>query len=131
MLLVPGVALLVELIGAFLLVDDLLDSAGKIDALHLWDCVTLLSELLATFLLDVISSLAILLVLEAALLAGDSLLNRLLGDPTFLFLNIGTDSISDIMALPPGHRVVDSLRNLLTNLLGDLAAYGLWSSPDR
>ena len=78
LLLVPGAALLVELVRALLLVDSLLDSPGKVNALHLGDAVTLLSELLAASLLNVVCSLAILLVLEAALLARDVLLNWLL-----------------------------------------------------
>ena len=125
LLLVPGVALLVELVGALLLVDDLLDGPGKIDALHLGNCVALLSELLATFLLDVVGCLAVLLVLEAALLARDSLLNRLLRDLALLFFDISTDSIGDIVTLPLGNCVIDRLRDLLTDLLGDLAAHGI------
>ena len=69
LLLVPGAALLIELIGAFLLMDGLLDSPGQVDALHFRDAVAFLLKLLLAFLLDVIGSLAILLVLEAALLA--------------------------------------------------------------
>merc|ERR1719341_1932784 len=71
LLLVPGAALLVKLIGAFLLMDDLLDSPGQVNALHLGDTVTFLFKLLLASLLDVVGSLAILLVLETALLSGD------------------------------------------------------------
>jgi len=78
LLLVPGAALLVKLIGAFLLVDGLLNSPGQIDALHLRDAVAFLLEFLLALLLDVIGSLAILLVLKAALLTGHGLLDRLL-----------------------------------------------------
>merc|ERR1740128_638464 len=132
LLLVPGAALLVELGGAFLFVDGLLDSPGKVDTLHLRDRVAFLLELLLTSLLNVISSLAILLVLEAALLAGDSLLDGLLGDQTLSLLDISTHSVGDIMALPPGHGVVNRLRHLLTDLLGDLSAHWLrGSSPDH
>merc|ERR1719234_828910 len=55
--------------------DRLLNSPGKVDALHLGDAVAFLGELLVALLLDVIGSLAILLVLKAALLARDSLLD--------------------------------------------------------
>ena len=112
--------------------DGLLDSPRKADALDLRDGMAFLLKLLAALLLNVIGSLAILLVLEAALLAGDSLLDRLLGDLTFPLLDISTDSVGDIMALPPGDGVVDGLGNLLTDLLGDLAAHGLRGScPDH
>merc|ERR1719237_537460 len=132
LLLVPGAALLVELIGALLLVDRLLDSSGKVNALHLGDTVTLLSELLAASLLNVVGSLAILLVLKIALLTGDSLLNRLLRDLTLPLLNICTDGVGDIMALSPGDSVIHSPGNLLTDLLGDLAADWLRRScPDH
>ena len=80
LLLVPGAALLVKLGGAFLLMYGLLDSPGQIDALDLRDGMAFLLKLLAALLLDVIGSLAILLVLEAALLTGDSLLDRFLGE---------------------------------------------------
>ena len=73
--LLPGIALLVELSGAFLLMDGLLDSPGDIDTLHLGDIVTLFLVLLLAPLLDIIGSLAVLAVLEAALLAGDRLLD--------------------------------------------------------
>ena len=131
LLLVPCTALLVKLSGAFLLVDGLLDSPGQIDALHLGDAVALLSELLAALLLDVIGSLAILLVLKAALLARDSFLNRLLGDLALALLDISTDGVGDIMALPPGDGVINSFGNLLADLLGDLAAHWLRRLPDH
>merc|ERR1711971_897699 len=111
LLLVPGAALLVKLIGALLLVDDLLDSPGQVDALHLGDAVALLLELLLAPLLDVVGILAILLVLKAALLTGDSFLNRFLGDLTIALLDISTDGVSNIMALPPGDGVIHSLGN--------------------
>ena len=78
LLLVPGSALLVKLGGAFFFVDSLLDSPWQVDAFHLRDAMAFLLELLLTSLLNVIGSLAILLILEAALLTGDSLLDRLL-----------------------------------------------------
>merc|ERR1719486_521796 len=68
LLVVPGAALLVKLSGAFLFMDGLLDRSGQVDALDLRNVVALLSKLLATLLLDVIGSLAVLTVLEAALL---------------------------------------------------------------
>merc|ERR1739838_1006965 len=67
----------------------------------------------------VLGSLAILLVLEAALLTGDSFLDRPLGDLAFALLDISTDSISDVMALPPGDGVIHGLGNLLADLLGE------------
>merc|ERR1719354_1454666 len=116
LLLVPGAALLVELGGALLLMDGLLDSPGKVDALHLGDRVAFLLELLLTFLLDVIGGLAILLELKAAQLAGDSLLDRLLGDLALALLHIS----------------IHGLGHLLADLLGDLAAHGLRRScPDH
>merc|ERR1719418_497049 len=69
LLLVPDITLLVELSGAFLLVDGLLYSPGNVDALHLGNVVALLLELLLASLLNVIGSLTVLAVLEAALLA--------------------------------------------------------------
>merc|ERR1719452_246538 len=132
LLLVPGAALLVKLCGAFLLMDSLLDSPRKVDALHLGDAVTFLLKLLLTSLLNVIGSLAILLVLEAALLTGDGFLNRLLRNLALAFLDISTDGVGHIMALPPGDGVVHGLGNLLTYLLGDLAAHWLRRScPDH
>ena len=62
LLLVPGAALLVKFIRTFFLVDGLLDSPGKVDALDLRDRMAFLLELLAALLLDVVGSLAILLV---------------------------------------------------------------------
>ena len=132
LLLVPGAALLVKLGGAFLLMDGLLDSPGKVDTLHLGDAVAFLLELLLASLLDVIGSLAILLVLEAALLTGDSFLDRLLGDLALTLLDISTDGVGHIMALPPGDGVIHGLGHLLADLLGDLAAYWLKGScPDH
>merc|ERR1719154_1092224 len=94
--------------------------------------MTFFFKLLLASLLDVIGSLAILLVLQAALLTGDSFLNRLLGDLTLPLLDISTDSVGHIMALPPGDGVVHGLGNLLTALLGDLAAPWLRGScPDH
>merc|ERR1719489_672448 len=132
LLLVPGAAPLVKLIGAFLLMDGLLDSPGQVDTLHLRDAVAFLLELLLASLLDVIGSLAILLVLEAALLTGDSFLDRLLGDLTLALLAVSADGVGDIMALPPGDGVVHGLGNLLADLLRDLAAHWLRGNcPDH
>ena len=122
--LLPGIALLVELSGAFLLVDGLLDGPGDVDALDLGNIVALLLEFLLASLLDVISSLAVLAVLEAALLAGDGLLNRPLGDLALPLLDISAHGVGDVVALPPGDGVVDGLGHLLTDLLRDLAADG-------
>ena len=121
--LLPGIALLVELSGAFLLVDGLLDGPGDIDALDLGDVVAFLLELLLASLLYVIGSLAVLTVLEAALLTGDRLLDRSLGDLTLPLLDISADGVGDIMAFPPGDGVVDSLWHLFAHLLWDLAAH--------
>ena len=132
LLLVPGAALLVKLGGAFLLVDGLLDSPGQVNTLHLRDAVAFLFELLLASLLDIIGSLAILPILETALLTGDGFLNRLLGDLTLALLDISTDSVGDIMALPPGDGIIHGLGNLLADLLGDLAAHWLRGScPDH
>jgi len=124
LLLVPGVALLVELGGALLLVDGLLDSPGDADALHLGDVVTFFLILLLASLLNVISSLTVLAVLEAALLTGDGLLHRPLGDLALALLDISADGVGYVMALPSGDGVVDGLGHLLTDLLRDLAADG-------
>merc|ERR1711910_215164 len=131
LLVVPGVALLVKFSGAFLLMDSLLDRSGKVDALNLRNVVALLSELLATLLLDVIGSLAVLAILQTALLTGDRLLDWSLGDLALALLDISADGVGDIMALPPGDGVVDGLWNLLAHLLGNLAAHGLGSWPDH
>jgi len=128
LLLIPGATFLVELIGALLFMDGLLDSSWQVDAFYLGDRVTFLLEFLLASLLDVIGSLAILLVLKAALLAGDSLLDRLLGDLALALLDISTHGVGDIMALPPGDGVIHGLGHLLTDLLGDLAANGLRGS---
>ena len=110
--------------------DSLLDSPGDIDTLHLGDVVTLLLVLLLAALLDVIGSLTVLAVLEAALLTGDRLLDRSLGDLTLPLLDISADCVGDIMTLPSGDGVVDSLGNLFANLLGDLTAHRRGESLD-
>ena len=62
----------------------------------------------------------------------NSLLNWLLRDWTLLLLDIGTHSVGDIKALPPGDGVIDGLGNLLMDLLGNLAAHRLRGScPDH
>ena len=119
----PGVTLLVEFSGTLLLMNSFLDSPGDIDTLHLRDVVTLLLVLLLAALLDVIGSLTVLAVLEAALLTGDRLLDRSLGDLTLPLLDISADGVGDIMAFPPGDGVVDSLWHLFAHLLWDLAAH--------
>merc|ERR1719500_2520007 len=112
--------------------DGLLDSPGQVDTLHLRDAVAFLLELLLASLLNVIGSLAILLVLKSALLTGNGFLNRFLRDLALALLNISADSVADIMALPPGDGVIHGLGNLLTDLLGDLAANWLRGScPDN
>ena len=111
--------------------DGLLYNPRDINALHLGNVVALLLVLLLASLLDVISSLAVLAVLEAALLTGDGLLDWSLGDLALALLEISADGVGDIMALPPGDGVVDSLWDLLAHLLGHLAAHGLWSPHRR
>ena len=111
--------------------DGFLDSPWDIHALHLGNVVALLLVLLLASFLDVIGSLAVLAVLEAALLTGDRLLDWPLGDLALALLEISTDGVGDIMALPPGDGVVDSLWNLLAHLLGHLTAHGLWSPHRR
>merc|ERR1711910_262723 len=130
-MLVPSVTLLVKLSGAFLLMDGLLYGPGDINALHLGNVVALLLVLLLASFLDVIGSLAVLAVLEAALLTGDRLLDWSLGDLALALLEISADGVGDIMALPPGDGVVDSLWDLLAHLFGNLAAHGLRSWPDH
>jgi len=125
LLVVPGAALLVKLSGAFLFMDGLLDRSGQVDALDLRNVVALLSKLLATLLLDVIGSLAVLAILQTALLTGDRLLDWPLGDLALALLEISADGVGDIMALPPGDGVVCGFRDLLTDLLGHLAAHWL------
>ena len=120
--LLPGVALLVELGGALLLVNGLLDSPGDADALHLGDIMAFLLELLLAPFLDVIGSLAVLAVLEAALLTGDGLLNWSLGDLALALLDFSANGVGYVMALPSGDGVVNGLGHLLTDLLGHLAA---------
>ena len=115
---------MVELSGTFLLMDGLLYGPGDINALHLGNVVALLLELLLAPLLNVIGSLAVLAVLEAALLTGDRLLDRALGDLALPLLDVSADGVGDVVALPPGDGVVDGFGNLLTDLLGDLAADG-------
>ena len=131
LLVVPGAALLVKLSGAFLFMDGLLDRSGQVDALDLRNVVALLSKLLATLLLDVIGSLAVLAILQTALLTGDRLLDWPLGDLALTLLDISTDGVGDIVALPPGDGVVDGLGDLLAHLLGHLATHGLGSWPDH
>ena len=110
--------------------DGLLDSPGDIDTLHLGDIVTLFLVLLLAPLLDIISSLAVLAVLEAALLTGDRLLDRPLRNLALPLLDISADCVGDIMTLPSGDGVVDSLGNLFANLLGDLTAHRRGESLD-
>ena len=111
--------------------DGLLDRPWDIDALHLRDVVAFLLELLLALLFYVISSLTVLAVLEATLLARDGLLDRFLGDLALTLLDISANGVGDIMALPPGDGVVDGLGDLLTHLFGHLAAHGLRSWPDH
>ena len=121
---------MVELSGTFLLMDGLLDSPGDINALHLGNVVAFLLVFLLASLLNVISSLAVLAVLEAALLTGDRLLDRPLRNLALSLLDISADCVGDIMTLPSGDGVVDSLRHLFANLLGDLTAHRRGESLD-
>merc|ERR1712024_437529 len=102
LLLVPCIALLVELRGTFLLMDGLLDSPGDINALHLGNVVAFLLVFLLATLLNVIGSLAVLAVLEAALLTGDRLLDRPLRNLALSLLDISADCVGDIMTHPSG-----------------------------
>ena len=129
--LLPGVALLVELGGALLLVNGLLDSPGDADALHLGDVVAFFLILLLTSLLDVVGSLTVLAVLEATLLTGHGLLHRPLGDLALALLDISADGVGYVMALPSGDGVVNGLGHLLTDLSGNLATHWLGSFPDN
>ena len=114
---------MVELSGTFLLMDGLLDSPGDINALHLGNVVAFLLVFLLASLLNVIGSLAVLAVLEAALLTGDRLLDRPLRNLALPLLDISADCVGDIMTLPSGDGVVDSLWHLFAHLLWDLAAH--------
>ena len=121
---------MVELSGTFLLMDGLLDSPGDINALHLGNVVAFLLVFLLASLLNVIGSLAVLAVLEAALLTGDRLLDRPLRNLALPLLDISADCVGDIMTLPSGDGVVDSLGHLFANLLGDLTAHRRGESLD-
>ena len=103
--------------------DGLLDSPGDINALHLGNVVAFLLVFLLASLLNVIGSLAVLAVLEAALLTGDRLLDRPLRNLALPLLDISADCVGDIMTLPSGDGVVDSLWHLFAHLLWDLAAH--------
>ena len=111
--------------------DGFLDSPWDIHALHLGNVVALLLVLLLASLLDVIGSLTVLVILEAALLTRDSLLDWPLGDLALPLLDNSTDGVGDILALPPGDGVVDGLGHLLTDLSGNLATHWLGSFPDN
>ena len=70
--------------------------------------------------------------MAAALLARDTLLNRLLSDWTLILLDIATHSLGEIMVLPPGDSVIDGPGNFHTDPLGNLAANWLRGScPDH
>ena len=127
--LIPGAALLIILGGAFFLMDSLLDSSGNIDTLQLRNIVAHFILLSVAQLPCVLSSLAVLLVLESALLAGHSLLDRSLCDLTLPLLDIRADLVSNIMALLPGHRLVGGPGNLVAHFLGDLLADWFRSLP--
>merc|ERR1719384_443580 len=76
-------------------------------------------------------SLAVLAILQTALLTGDRLLDWPLGDLALTLLDISADGVGDVMALPFGDGVVDGLGDLLAHLLGHLAAHGMGSWPDH
>merc|ERR1712145_25604 len=108
--------------------NSLLDSSWNVDTLQLRDIITLLILNSATLFPSVLSSLAVLSVLDPALFTGNRFLNRSLCDLTLTLLDIGTDGIWNITALLPGDRLIGSLGNLVAHFLGDLSAYWLWGS---
>ena len=106
--------------------DSLLDSSGNIDTLQLRHVIAHLILFSVALLPGVLSSLAVLLVLEPTLLAGHSLLDRSLSDLALPLLDIRADLVSNIMALLPGHRLVSGPWNLVANFLGNLFADWFW-----
>ena len=73
-----------------------------------------------------LSSFAVFSELKSTLLTRNSLLDRPLGDLTFSFLNISTNSVWDIATLFLGHRLVCGLRDLVAHFLGNLSTYRFW-----
>merc|ERR1711942_52764 len=144
-LLVPSLALLLLHGPALLLLHSLRHRLLDILAVCLGDIVALLVVLSSAFLPGVIHSAAALRILGPALLLVISLLDRLGDSPALLVLNITTTLFSDIVtfltgdllvscllllvtildrllgALLGGHRLVDSLLDILTLLLRNSA----------
>merc|ERR1712198_671252 len=102
--------------------NSFLDSSWNVDTLQLRDIITLLILNSATLFPSVLSSLAVLSVLNPALFTGNRFLNRSLCDLTLTLLDIGTDSIWNLTALLPGDRFICSPWNLITYFLRDLPA---------
>merc|ERR1719462_629302 len=118
--------LLVVFSRAFLLMNSLSDSSWNADTLQLRDVVTLLILNCVTLLPYVLSSFAVFSELKSTLLTRNSLLDRPLGDLTFSFLNISTNSVWDVATLFLGHRLVCGLRDLVAHFLGNLSTYRFW-----
>jgi len=114
--------------------NSLMNSSWHIDALQLRNIVTLLILNGGTLFPGILSSLALFPVLNTAILARDSLLNRPLSDLTLALLNVGTDGIGYISAFLLGDRFVGCLWDLVANLLGNLTTdwlRGRWSPLNR
>merc|ERR1711973_754986 len=80
---------------AFLLMNSLSDGSWNADTLQLRDVVTLLILNCVTLLPRILSCFAVFSELKSTLLARNGLLDRPLGDLTFSFLNISTNSVWD------------------------------------
>ena len=73
-----------------------------------------------------LSCFAVFSELKSTLLARNGLLDRPLGDLTFSFLNISTNSVWDVATLFLGHRLVCGLWDLVAHFLGNLSTYRFW-----
>ena len=102
-----------------------LNCPGHVDTFLVWDTVTFLLEHLVALLLHVIDGLALPPVLGPALLLGDGVLDRSLGDPTLPLIGIGAHCVGHLLALPLLNSLEGCPGHLGTHLLGHLAAHGL------
>merc|ERR1719474_463835 len=126
LVLIRGCALMVLFSSALFLMDSLRDSSWNTDTLQLRYIVTFLILHSATLLPGVLSSLTFLPILDPTLLTRDRLLNRSLGNLTFALLDISTDSVRNISTLLLGDRLIGSLGDLITHLLGNLSTDRFW-----
>jgi len=123
--LIPGGAGLGGLCGARFLVEGFLDGSWDVDALQFLSIEALLLLNSRTLLVDIIGRRAVPLDLNGTFSSLNLFLDRSLGDLTLPLLGVSTGLALDVSALLPGHRVIGGLRNLITDLLGHLAAHGL------